>query len=400
MVDFTLTEGQKMLQKAAHDFAENEIRSVIKEFDRKTDPRDAIPWGVIKKGLKLGFADILIPEKYGGYGGGWLDCCIVAEELAWGDTGVATAIAVQACDFPKGLEHAKEAVREKWFRIAHEINQSEGDDLFLQGSCLTEPTGGTEIFCPLPDPALGMRTTAVRDGDEYVINGQKCFATNGGHAKLYMVFARTDTTKPNFESLSSFLVPADIPGVTIGKIEDKMGHRGCENAEVFFENVRIPAENLLGEEGQASECTEEADNGFGLLVGAAVVGLARAAYEEALKYANERVIWGQPIRQYETVLDKLVDMRMKIEACRALIWKLAWAMDHPEESGGLDKLAIMGKVFPTSLIRGMTIDALHIFGGYGYMRDAPMEKYVRDAMVMPIYHATNEIRAQFLNFAL
>jgi alkylation response protein AidB-like acyl-CoA dehydrogenase len=187
------------------------------------------------------------------------------------------------------------------------------------------------------------------------------------------------------------MVPADAPGLTVGKIEDKMGHRLCQNSELFFENVRVPKDNLVGKEGEGFTVQESVFHGFGLGVGAIAVGLARAAYEEALKYANERVIWGQLIREHQLVANKLVDMRMKIEASRALVWKLCWAMDNPKLSEGFEKLASMGKVFPTNLIRGITIESMQILGGYGYMRDFPAEKYVRDAMVMPIYDSTNEL---------
>lgn len=387
MIDFTLTDGQKALQKLAHSFAENEIRPVAKEVDRNPDPDKSFPWDVIEKGLQLGFGTILIPEKYGGYGGGLLDFALLTEELGWGDVGISATFSV-TCGMSRALSLAgSEVQKEKWLRAMCEDESG----TFLLGGAFTEPVGGSEILCPLPDPAMGVRTTAVRDSNEYIINGQKCFTTNAGVAKLYIILARSDKTKPNIEGCSLFLVPADTPGLTVGRIEDKMGTRCGRHGELFFEDMRLPLENMLGKEGEAFKVVKEVFRANGIGVGSGAVGLARAAYETALEYATERKIWGRAIRQYESVAQKLVDMRMRIEAAWALIWKLCWAVEHPEASDGLHTLAHMAKVFPTDLIRGITMDAVQILGGYGYTKDYPLEKYVRDAVAMPIRDCTNEL---------
>jgi acyl-CoA dehydrogenase len=391
MIDFSLTDEQKMLQEVAHDFAEKEIRPVAVEVDRNPDPVNAFPREVVKKGLQLGFGKLLVPEKYGGHGASLLDYAILAEELGWGDAGIASTF-LTSIFLTRLLNFAPEGQKGKWLRAICE----DKNGTFLMAGAYTEPSGGSEILCPLPDPSLGVRTTAVRNGDGYVINGTKCFAENAGVAKLYFVLTRSDKTKPNFEGLSIFLVPADTEGLKFGTVEDKMGHRGCRNQEVIFENMWVPEEYLLGEEGRGAEVMEETFRGEAVGTGSMTVGIARAAYEVALKYAKERVIWGQQIKGYESISDKLVEMRMKIEASRAFIWKLAWAVEHPELGNGLDRLHQMAKVFPTGLIRQITIDAMQILGGYGYMKDFPIEKYVRDAMVLPIVDTTNEVLKIFL----
>jgi acyl-CoA dehydrogenase len=386
MVDFSLTDEQKALKKLAHRFAETEIRPVAAETDRNPNPERSFPWEVVKKGLQLGFGTILIPEKYGGGGGGLLDLSLLIEELAWGDVGVASAFSVTARMSRVINLAGTEAQREKWLRAMCE----DGSKTFLLAGAFTEPSGGTEIMCPLPDPAMGVTTRAVRQGDEYVINGQKCFITNTGVAKLYVVLTRTDKTKPNLEGCTLFLVPADTPGMKIGKIEDKMGMRSGQQGELFFEDMRVPKENMLGQENGAFKVVNETFRGNAIGVASEAVGLARAAYESALQYSNERMIWGKLIRQYESTMDKLVEMRMRIEASRAFIWKMAWAIEHPELGEGLDNLASMVKLFSSQFVRGITIDALQILGGYGYMKDFPVEKYVRDAMVTTIRDLTSE----------
>jgi acyl-CoA dehydrogenase len=386
MVDFSLTDEQKALKKLAHRFAETEIRPIAAETDRNPNPERSFPWEVVKKGIQLGFATILIPEKYGGGGGGLLDLSLLVEELAWGDVGVASAFSVTARMSRVINLAGTEAQREKWLRAMCE----DGSKTFLLAGAFTEPSGGTEIMCPLPDPTMGVMTRAVRQGDEYVINGQKCFITNTGVAKLYVVLTRTDKTKPNLEGCTLFLVPADTPGMKIGKIEDKMGMRSGQQGELFFEDMRVPKENMLGQENGAFKVVNETFRGNAIGVASEAIGLARAAYETALQYSNERMVWGKLIRQYESTMDKLVEMRMKIEASRAFIWKMAWAIEHPELSEGLDNLASMVKLFSSQFVRGITIDALQILGGYGYMKDFPVEKYVRDAMVTTIRDLTSE----------
>jgi len=380
MIDFSLTEEQKALQDTARRFAVNEIRPVAEKLDRIHDPKKNFPLELIKKGMQLGFGNTLIPEKYGGFGGSLIDFAIITEELAYGDTGVADVFWVTMSLSRLITMGGNEEQREKWLRAICEDESG----TFIIGGAMTEPSGGSEIFCPLPDPKLGVRTTAVKDGDHYVINGRKSFITNGGVSKLYILLARTDKKVPNMEGCSIFLVPEGTPGLSFGKIEEKMGHRLSVVREIIFEDVRVSREYMLGEEGEGFRILLECYEGNGVAAGSSAVGLARAAYDVAFQYAQDRIIWGQPIIQYESVASKLVEMRMKIEASRALIWKLAWAAENPELSRGLSKLGSMAKVFPTGFVREITIQAF------------PIEKYVRDSMVFPIYDGTNDLLKKFM----
>jgi len=396
MIDFSLTEEQKMLQETARRFAINEIRPVAVELDRSHDPSKSFPIELIKKGMQLGFGNVLVPAKYGGYGGNLIDFALVAEELAYGDTGVADVLWVTMSLSRLINIGGNEAQKEKWFKAMCEDETG----TFIIGGGMTEPSGGSEIFCPLPDPTFGVRTMAVKDGDHYVINGRKTFITNGGVSKLYIILARTNKNVPNMEGCSIFLVPEGTPGLSFGRVEEKMGHRLSAVREIIFEDVRLPRECMLGGEGEGFKILLECYEGNGVAAGASAVGLARAAYDAAFHYAQDRIIWGQPIMQYESVASKLVDMRMKIDASRALIWKMAWAAENPERSRGLSKLGSMAKVFPTSFVREITMQAMEIFGGYGYSMEFPIEKYVRDAMLFPIYDGANDLLKRFIGWRL
>jgi len=397
MLDFSLTEEQKSFKETARKFADKEIRPVAKEVDNNPDPTTSFPKELVKKGNKLGFGRVLIPEKYGGYEGSLLDFAILMEELAYGDAGIAMVFMGHNSLARIIAVVGNEEQKERWLRPICE--DTEGDHTIAGG--ITEPTGGSEVFCVLPDPTLGVRTTARLEGDEYVINGQKNFIGGAGVAKLYCVMARTDLSKPNAEGCNIFFFPADTPGMTIGKIEDKMGHRSHQVAELFFDDMRISKENMLDKPGEGLNTTVEIYKANGVGTGSMAVGLARAAYDEALKYAKERVSWGKLLIEHEAIAMKLADMRMEIEAARALIYKVIWAVEHPDESGDLSKVGpTMAKVFPTSLVRNITAEAMQILGGYGYMKDFAVEKYVRDSMCMPIYDGANELMKIFISYDL
>ncbi len=249
----------------------------------------------------------------------------------------------------------------------------------------TEPGGASDILNE--DPKAGTRTTANLDGNEYVINGTKCFITNGAQAKLYILWAKTDITKGASQGLSTLLVPADTIGISIGKIEDKMGQRLSSQAEIIFEDVRVPKEKLLGREGDGIPiCLDFLATGS-IGVGALCVGLARAAYEIALDYSKQRVVLGQPIINHQAIGFMLADMRMKIEASRALVWKLAWENDNVERGN----LTAMAKIYASDMVMSVTTDAFQVLGGYGYMKDYPLEKYMRDAKITQIYDVSNQI---------
>jgi len=392
MIDFSLTEEQRSLQETVRRFALNEIRPVAHEIDRIHNPEKNFPWDVVKKGMQLGFSNVLIPEKYGGMGGGLIDYSLVVEELAYGDAGIADVFLVNISLSRLLVMGCTEEQKEQFLEeICADVSGT-----FIIGGAMTEPSGGSEIFCPLPDPAMGVRTTAHRDGDDYILNGRKCFITNGGVSKLYIVLARTNKTVANMQGCSIFLVPEGASGLSFGKSEEKMGHRLSSVREVIFDNVRIPKSMMVGQEGEGFRILLQCYEGNGVGVGSSALGVARAAYDAALQYAQERIIWGNQIAGYESVASKLVDMRMKIEAGRALIWKLAWAAENTNRCCGLNRLGTMAKVFPSSFVREITIGAMDILGGSGYTMEFPVEKYVRDAMLFPIYDGTNDLLKRFI----
>jgi acyl-CoA dehydrogenase len=396
MIDFSLTEEQKALQETARKFALNEIRPIAVQLDRLHDSEKSVPLDLVKKGMQLGFGTVLVPEQYGGFGGTLIDCALVTEELAYGDTGAADIFWVTMSLSRLINMGANEAQRQRWLKAMCEDETG----TFVLGGAMTEPSGGSEIFYPFSDPKFGVKTTAKKDGDHYVINGQKNFITNAGISKLYLVLARTDRSAPNLGGCSIFVIPEGTPGLSFGKAEEKMGHRLSVVREVILEDVRIHQDNLLGQEGEGFKILLQCYEGNGVACGSSAVGLARAAYDAALQYSQERSIWGQPIFQYDSVAGKLVDMRMKIEASRALIWKMAWAAENPDLSRGLSKLGSIAKVFPTSFVREITIQAMEILGGYGYMQEFPIEKYVRDSMLFPIYDGTNDLLKKFIGWRL
>jgi len=391
MIGFELSDEQKQLQEIARRFAEKEIAPVSAQVDSIADPREAFPKDVIRKGFELGFHSLLIPEQYGGTGATTMEYAILLEELAAGDIGMANAFHVVIAMSEMIARNGTSEQCERWLiPIAEDTT---GSHLVSFGA--TEPSGGTEIFCPLPDPKLGTRTTARKDGDHYVINGRKVYSSNASVSQLYGLLARTDTTKPNSESCSVFFFPADTPGFSIGTIENKMGHRASMNGELVFEDMRLPRENMLGQEGAGFETINAVYDTNGVGTGTMAVGVARAAYELALDYAKDREIWGQPIGKYQAIGNMLMDMKADLEMARLMVRRIAWqSLDDSTEDKLPGKLA---KVYPTEMARRVTISAMQILGGAGYMRDYPVEKYVRDAMGLPIIGGANEVLKYFMS---
>ena len=394
MIGFELSEEQKQLQDVARRFALNKIKPQAAETDNIRDPRDAFPKDIIRQGFELGFHSLLIPEAYGGIGGTTLDSAILLEELAAGDIGIATAFHVVMSMSEMIAKNGTPEQCERWLRPIAE--DTTGDHLVSFGA--SEPAGGTEIFCPLPDPKLGTRTTAKRAGNDYIINGRKIYSTNASAARLYGLLARTDTTKPNSEACSIFFFGADTPGFSMGRIENKLGFRASINGELIFEDMRLSKDNLLGEEGGGFETINAiyAVNGVGS--GAMSVGIARAAYDLALTYAKEREIWGQPIGKYQAIGNLLVDMKAELEMARLMVRRIAWQSENESSENALPPS--MAKVYPAEMARRVTINAMQILGGAGYMKDYPAEKYVRDAMVLPIIGGANEVLKYFMSLKL
>ncbi len=372
MIGFELTEEQRELQAWAHEFAEKEIRAVAAEYDEKEE----MPWPVLEKAAQIGLLSYGIPEEYGGGGvTSALTHVIIAEELFWGCAGIASAIgASNLATVPILLMGNEEQKRRYLPRFC------QTDKVVLGAFALTEPQAGSDV--------VALRTRAERKGDRYILNGQKRFITNGGIADVYVVFATIDPSL-GYGGVTAFIVDGDTPGVKAGKKERKMGIRASHTGDVIFEDAEVPVENRLGEEGQgfvlAMEVFEHTRPG----VAAGAVGIARAAYEYALQYARERVQFGKPIIAKQAIRFMLADMATQIDAARLLTWRAAWMID-----AGLSNnvQASMAKVFASEVAMRVTTQAVQILGGYGYMRDYPVEKWMRDAKITQIYEGTSEIQ--------
>lgn len=394
MIDFELSEQQKLLKDQAHRFAIEEVRPVAWEVDKNPDP-DCWPDELYRKASDLGYTKILIPEEYGGPGLGLLDLVVIMEEIGWGDVGVAVTLGTTAFCIAPIAAAGTDYQKEKFLRPFVE-GKTDG---YTQMACPgTEPTGGTEIFCPLDDPKTGHRTLGVKDGNEWVINGSKMMICAAGKSWLYVMTARTDPLGPNVKSTTAFLVPYDTPGMVFGRVENKTGNRTVRNQEIFFENVRVPEENVLGPLGRAIESVYEPNPTFPssshCYVAAATVGMARAAYEEAFNFAKERVVWGKPIRQHDLIARRLVNMRLEIQAMRLITWNMAWALEHMDQPELSEGLAFLGgeapKYYTAEHIVDICQSAINITGAVGFTKDHILEKFYRDAVVLPIAGQTAE----------
>lgn len=372
MIDFSLSEEQQMLRDWVHEFAEKEIRPVAAEYDEK----EGMPWPVLNKAHEIGITTLSIPEEYGGGGiDSVLTSILVGEELAWGCAGVGTAIGASGLAALPILLMGNDEQKARWLP-----RFTEPGEMKLGAFALTEPEAGSDV--------ASIKTRAERDGDHYIINGQKRFISNGGIADIYVVFAKTDPDAGH-EGISAFVVPGDAPGLKAGRKEKKMGIRASHTGDVIFEDVRVPVEDRLGDEGAgfvgAMKVFEHSRPG----VAAAAVGVARAAYEYARQYAQERVQFGKPLIAKQAIRFKLADMATAIDAARFLAWRAAWLTDQ-----GLinNKEASMAKAFAGDTAMWVTTEAVQVLGGYGYMRDYPVEKWMRDAKIMQIYEGTSEIQ--------
>ncbi len=369
MIDFSLTEEQLALQAMAREFALKEMRPNAAKYDKG----DEFPDEIMKKAFEAGFITCNIPEEYGGGGLKELDIAILSEELAAGCAGMFTTIMASSLAFTPIILFGTEEQKRKFLTPCTE-------KLSFASFCLTEREAGSD--------ASALKTTARKVGSEYVINGSKCFITNGGIASLYVVFANSDPERGP-RGISAFIVPRETPGITVGKEEDKMGHRASNTTELFFEEVRIPEENLLAKEGMGFLVAMKTLDKTRASVGAAGVGVARTALEYAIEYAKTRTQFGKPIATFQNTAFKIAQMAMEINAARLLVWYSAWLMDQGKPCG---KDSAMAKCFGSDVAMRTTIEVVQIFGGYGYMKDYPVEKLMRDAKLLQIYEGTNEIQ--------
>jgi acyl-CoA dehydrogenase len=370
-VSFELTEEQRSLRDLAHEFAEKEIRPLAAEYDEhQTHPAD-----VIEKAHALGLMNLHLPAELGGPELGLLDGTVVTEELCWGCSGIATALMANGLGAGPVIAAGTEEQKHRW--LAPLV-----DAPILCSFGLTEPDAGSDV--------ARLKTTAERRGDEYVLNGSKTFITNAGHAAWTVVFAKTDQAQGS-RGISAFVVPMDTPGVTIEKHLDKMGQRATDTSAFALADVVVPAANRLGEEGDGFKIAMQTLDGTRPATAIGAVGVARAAFELACEYSKERVTFDQPIAMHQGVSFLIADMATKIEAARLLTWQAAWMLDN-----GWGRRATlyssMAKRFAADIAMEVTTDAVQIFGGYGYIKEYPVEKLMRDAKLYQIYEGTSQIQ--------
>jgi len=369
VIDFSLTEEQKSLQEMSREFAEKELKPNAAKYDKGEE----FPDDIMKKAFEVGFLTCTIPKEYGGGGLSELDTAIISEELAAGCAGMYTTMMVNALAYTPVILYGNDEQKKKFL-----IPQTE--KMSFSAFCLTEREAGSD--------AGSLKTKAIKKGHEYILNGAKCFTSNGSIANWYVVFALTDPEK-GARGISAFIVPRETPGVTVGKLEDKMGHRASVTAEMYFEDVRVPAENLLAKEGLGFIIAMKTLDHTRAPVGAAGVGVAKAALEYAVGYARTRYQFGRPIALFQNTAFKIAQLAADIDAARFLVWRAAWLMDHNLPCG---KESAMAKMYGSDVAMKVTTEALQILGGYGYMKDYPMEKLMRDAKLLQIYEGTNEIQ--------
>jgi alkylation response protein AidB-like acyl-CoA dehydrogenase len=386
MLSFELSEEQKEMQRLAHEFAIEKIRPVAPHYDETEE----FPWEVVKEAHKIGLTTFQYPEEYGGGGvSDGITSLLIAEELAWGCAGIQTSITGSTLAGHGILATGTEEQKRKY--ISYLCDPKE---LHLAAMGLTEPDAGSDVS--------SMRTTAVRDGDSWVLNGTKQFITHGGIADLHVIFAQTQPGS-GWKGIECFVIEKGTPGLSMGRKESKLGVRASHTAQVVLEDCRIPLENRLsGLDGNPKGIS----GGLGCLmmldktrpgVGAAAVGVARAAYEYALEYAKTRTAFGKPIIANQGISFKLADMATEIDAARLLVWRAGWMHNQGKSAS---RAASMAKLFAGDVAMRTTEEAVQILGGNGYIREYPVEKWMRDAKIFKIWEGSAEIQRLVISRAI
>lgn len=367
-MDFVMTSEQESIRKVVKEFVEKSVAPTAAERDE----HERFPREIFDAMGELGFMGLPYPEEYGGSGSDFVSYAIAVEEIskACGSTGIGLSVHTSLCSWPI-FKYGTEEQKQKFLKPL-----AEGTKLGAFG--LTEPNAGTDV-------ANGS-TTAVKDGNEYVLNGTKVFNTNGGEAEIEVIFAATDKAA-GMKGMSAFIVEKGTPGLTFGKKEIKMGIRSSVQREVIMENCRIPVENLLGKEGEGFKIAMTTLDGGRIGVAAQSVGIAQGALEEAIKYAKARVQFGKPIASQQAISFMLAEMAIKVEAARLLTYKAAY---HKSHHLPYSKEAAMAKKFASDTAMEVTTNAVQVFGGYGFSREYPVERMMRDAKITQIYEGTNQ----------
>lgn len=377
-MDYFLNEDQQMIRDLVREIAEEKVVPAREALDEKEE----FPWDIMQVLAHSDLFGLFIPEEYGGLGKGSFELCLAVEELSRACLGVATTYAANALGTFPLLLYGTEEQKKKYLP-----DIAQGKRLVAFG--LTEANAGSD--------AAGIQTTAVLEGDEFVLNGTKQWITNGGEADVYTIIAMTDKSK-GARGASAFVVEKGAPGFTFGKKEKKMGIRASSTRELVFDNCRIPRENLIGRQGLGFIVAMKTLDNARAGVGAQGVGISQGAFEEAVKFARQRIQFGHPIITFQAVQHMLADMAIEIEAARSLVYTVARYMD----SGAKDvsKESAMAKVFATDVAMRVTTNAVQVMGGSGYMREYPVEKMMRDAKILQIYEGTNQIQRNVIGQAL
>ena len=368
-MEFRLTDEQLALQETARRFSQTEIAPIAAHHDQTGE----FPMDVMRKAWELGLASSSIPAAYGGVGLSVFDAVLAVEELAWGCAGMGTSIMCNDLGLTPIVVGGSEAQKKEWLGYLTESFR-------LVSFCLSEPGAGSDV--------AGLQLLAEKDGDHSVLNGTKCWITNGGVADLYPVFAPLDRSSRH-QGVCAFVMLRDTPGITVGKKEDKMGQRASDTRVIHFDNVRVPASQRLGEEGEGFRIAMRTLDTTRPSIGSLAVGIARRALEESIGYAKERKAFGFPIAGFQAVQFMLADMAKDIEAARLLTYQSAWMIDQGQRAS---KHSSFAKCFATDMAMRVTTDAVQIFGGNGYTKEYPVEKLMRDAKLMQIYEGTNQIQ--------
>lgn len=374
-MDLTFNEEQEMIRKMARDFAIKEVAPIAAELDRKGEP----PFALYKKMAELGFLGLLVPEEYGGVGADMISYVLAIEEISKACAATSIMMAVQNSLVNKGILLFGTEEQKRKYLVPLAQGKKYG------AFALTEPGAGCD--------AAAQKTTAVREGDTYVINGTKHFITNGGFADIVLVFAMTDKTLKH-RGISAFIVEKETPGFAVGKEEEKMGIRASNTCELIFQDMRVPAENRLGDEGAGFKIAMTILDGGRVGVAAQALGIAEAAFETAVAYSKTREQFGQPICNFQAIQWMLADMKTRIEATRLLTYSAAMKAQSGER---FSLEASMAKLFAAETAVWVADRALQIHGGYGYMKEYPLERYYRDAKITQIYEGTDEVQRMVIS---
>jgi alkylation response protein AidB-like acyl-CoA dehydrogenase len=384
-MQFALTEEQRMLQQMVRELT----REVVAPRAAEIDATAAFPYDILAKFREVGLMGLAVPEEYGGAGMGVLAACLAIEEVAKACASSSLIIADQELGLLPILIAGSEEQKKRWLpKIAS------GE--WLVSFALTEPDAGSD--------AGALKTTAVRDGDHYVLNGGKIFITNGGVSHVYTVFASTDPSQGQ-RGISAFIVTADMPGFKVVRYEEKMGIKGSPTAQLAFENVRVPAENLLGKEGDGFKIALTTLDQSRPAIGAQALGIAQGALDYAIGYMKERKQFGKPLTEFQGLQFMVADMAAKVEASRLLVYKAAAMIDGQGKVRGrlpveINKISAMAKMYASDTAMSVTTDAVQLLGGYGFLKDYPVERMMRDAKITQIYEGTNQIQRLVIARAL